>query len=187
MTVKQETKFKSSDGREFDNETEALRHDELAVAREEYEHALAKMNGLIVKTTRTADGYLCELGIWIDYWYISPGWHGLPNIHKVPYLGWNWDLSRHHDEVVIVHRETGRERTDEYAISSLYRNKKNALVALVEAQKEWLQERQDEIANIAATLSCGSFYRCWNRTALPVAQQRISRWVSLRYSRSCSR
>jgi hypothetical protein len=73
----------------------------------------------------------------------------------VPYLGWNWDLSRHHDEVVIVHRETGRERTDEYAISSLYRNKKNALVALVEAQKEWLQERQDEIANIAATVANG--------------------------------
>jgi hypothetical protein len=57
MTVKQETKFKSSDGREFDNETEALRHDELAVAREEYEHALAKMNGLIVKTTRCVIGF----------------------------------------------------------------------------------------------------------------------------------
>lgn len=155
MPVKQEVKFTSSDGREFDNEVEAQRHDELIVAREEYNNALAKMNSLIVKTTRTADGYLCELGIFKDYWYISPGWHGLPDIRKVPYLGWNWHLSHHNDQVVIVHRESGRDRTDEYAIADLYADKKNALAALVEAQKQWLTERQEEVAETAKKVLAG--------------------------------
>lgn len=155
MAVRRETKFKSSDGREFDNETEAQRHDELIVAREQYEHALAKMNGLIVKTTRTADGYLCELGIFVDYWYVSPGWHGLPDLRKVPYLGWNWHLNYHNDQIVIVHRESGRERNDEYEIGSLYRNKKNALVALAESQKAWLEERRQEVAENVAKIARG--------------------------------
>lgn len=155
MAVKQETKFKSSDGREFESEVEAQRHDELIIAREEYNRALARMNQLIVKTTHTADGYLCELGIFRDYWYVTPGWHGVPDIRKVPYLGWNWHLNYHNDEVVIVHRESGRDRTDEYAINTLYREKKNALAALVEAQKAWLQERQQEIEETAAKIAKG--------------------------------
>lgn len=155
MAVNQEVKFKASDGREFDNEVEAQRHDDLIVARREYEEALSKMNGLIVKTTRTADGYLCELGIFIDYWYVSHGWHGLPDLRKVPYLGWNWHLSYHNDEIVIVHRESGRERTDEYTIKDLYRNKKNALAALVEAQSRWLKERGEEVAETAKKVAQG--------------------------------
>lgn len=155
MSVREEITFKSSDGREFDNAVEAQRHDELIVARQEYEQALARMNSLIVKTTRTADGYLCELGIFIDYWYVSPGWSGMPNLHKVPYLGWNWHLSYHGDEVVIVHRESGRERSDEYAIKDLYRSKKEALAALVKAQEKWLTERQEEVAEITAKVAQG--------------------------------
>lgn len=155
MAVKQEVKFKSSDGREFDDEKEAQRHDELIVAREAYEHALSKMNGLIVKTTRTADGHLCELGIFIDYWYVSPGWHGVPDLRKVPYLGWNWHLNYHNDEIVIVHRESGRERTDEYAIKDLYRSKKRALAALAEAQQAWLKEREAEIEETARKIAQG--------------------------------
>lgn len=155
MSVTEETKFKSSDGREFDNAVEAQRHDDLIVARREFEHALQKMNDLIVKTTRTADGHLCELGIFRDYWYVSPGYQGVPDIRKVPYLGWNWHLNYHNDEVVIVHRESGRERTDEYVIKDLYRSKKRALAALVDAQMEWLKERESEICETAAKIAKG--------------------------------
>lgn len=152
MTIKQETKFKTTDGREFDDETEAQRHDALIIVRQEYEHALFKMNKLTAETTRTADGYLFEFGIFKDYWFVTPGYVGMPTITKTPYFGWNWNLSTHTDQVIIItSAEIDGSRYREFAINNLYREKKNAIAAMIEAQKTWLSEQQKEVEeNLAA-------------------------------------
>jgi hypothetical protein len=155
MTIKQETKFKTTDGREFVNEKEAKKHDELIVAREQYETALRKMNRLIAETTRTADGHLFELGLWASYYYVTPGFFSMPQLAEVSYLGWNWDLNEHNDSVEIITREGNDNRQREYKIKDLYREKSKALTALVEAQKAWLAERQSQIDETAAKVAQG--------------------------------
>lgn len=155
MTIKQETKFKTTDGREFDDQKEAQKHDELILARELYEGALRKLNQLTAETTRTADGHLFELGLWANYYYVTPGYFEMPALSEVSYIGWNWDLNERDDSVEIVTREGNDNRQREYKISSLYREKAKALAALVEAQKAWLAERQAQVEETAAKVARG--------------------------------
>ena len=155
MSVKQETKFKTSDGREFSNQKEAEKHDALILARGKYSEALRQMNTLIAETARTADGHLFEFGLWTTYYYVTPGYFSKPVLTEVPYLGWNWDLNERDDQVEIVTREGNDNRQREYKISDLYRNKKAALLALVESQKEWLKEREQEVSETADKVAKG--------------------------------
>ena len=146
MAVRQEVKFKSSDGQEFNNETEAQRHDALITAREEYKTALAKLNRCIAETARTADGHLFTFGVWQTYHYVTPGYFSMPALAEVPYLGWNWDLNEYDDAVEIVIREGTDNRVRAFKIGDLYMSKRAAQVALIKAQKEWLKEREEQIA-----------------------------------------
>lgn len=155
MTIKKQTKFKTTDGREFDDEKEAQKHDELILAREQYDASLRRLNRLIAETTRTADGYLFEFGLWTSYHYVTPGYFQMPVLGEVHYIGWNWDLNEHDDSVEIVTRGGNDNRRSEYKISNLYREKSKALAALVKAQQEWLAERQSEVEETAAKVAQG--------------------------------
>ena len=155
MAIKQEIKFKSSDGKQFDNEAEATKHDALILAREEYKTALRKLNSLIAETTRTADGRLFEFGIWGTYYYVTPGFFSMPALAEVPYLGWNWDLNEYNDSVEIVLREGNDNRLNHFKINDLYRDKRKALAALVDAQREWLREREAQITETAEKVTKG--------------------------------
>lgn len=155
MAIKEQRKFKTTDGREFDDEGEAQKHDALIVAREAYRVALHKMNQLIAETTRTADGELFEFGIWQTYYYVTEGFNSMPQLMEVPYLGWNWELSEYDDAVeIITERDTDNRRMT-YKVNHLYRDKKKALDAMIVAQRAWLQERTDEIAEHAEKVSRG--------------------------------
>lgn len=155
MAIKEQRTFKASDGKEFDSKTEAQKHDDLAVAREEYKNALRKLNTLIAETTRTADGHLFDLGMWSTYYYITPGYFDMPQLKEVPYLSWNWDLNEYDDAVEIITREGNDQRRFEYKINALYREKRKALAALVETQKAWLAERREQIRATADKVARG--------------------------------
>lgn len=148
-------KFKTSDGREFEDEVEAQRHDALINARAEYRTALHKLNRCIAETTRTADGYLFEFGLWTTYHYVTPGYNSMPQLNEVPYLGWNWELNERDDTVEIVTERDTDNRRVTYQVNDLYRDKKKALAAMIEAQKTWLQEREAEINEHAEKVSRG--------------------------------
>lgn len=155
MAIKQEIKFKSSDGKAFDNEAEASKHDALILARDEYKTALHKLNNIVAETTRTADGQLFEFGLWETYYYVTPGFFSMPALAEVPYLGWNWDLNEYDDAVEIVVRQGNDNKQREFKINDLYRDKRKALRALVDAQMEWLREREAQVAETAEKVAKG--------------------------------
>lgn len=155
MAVKQEVKFKSSDGRAFNNEAEAKKHDALILARQEYKAALRKLNQCVAETTRTADGHLFEFGLWKTYYYVTPGFFSMPALAEVPYLGWNWELNEYNDSVEIILREGNDNRVREFKINDLYLEKRKALTALVDAQKAWLKERGERITETANKVAQG--------------------------------
>lgn len=155
MAIKEQRKFKTSDGREFDDEKEAERHDELILIREEYKSVLRRMNTLIAETTRTADGKLFEFGLWKTYYYVTEGFFQMPQLTEVPYLGWNWHLNERDDAVEIILYEGNDKRTREFKINNLYAGKHNALIALVAAQRAWLREREEQIAEVAKKVEAG--------------------------------
>lgn len=155
MAVIEQREFTASDGKKFKDKGEAEKHDALATARAEYNTALRNLNQRIAETTRTADGYLFQFGVWKTYYYVTPGFFDMPRLAEVPYLGWNWDLNEYDDAIEIVTRESNEQRHHAYKIGELYTDKKKGIAALIEKQKAWLAEREAQVVETEARFKRG--------------------------------
>ena len=92
MAVKQtKPTFQCSDGKEFPTQAEADRHEDLMVAKDEYETARRKFGIALAKTQKTADGKPFEFGIMRNYWYIRC-WNSLPRLFVVDFYLWDFQF-----------------------------------------------------------------------------------------------
>lgn len=144
--MKTETTYKTQDGREYTNEKDALKHERLNELEEKYDNAKTNYAKALWETQNTADGKPFDLGVWKNYYYVSPGYFGKPTLREIHFYVWSMHLDE--DDILNIryHEDTtnGRQWTN-YKISDLYSSKLQAEYALVDALREWLQERTEEI------------------------------------------
>lgn len=142
MTVQaQPVIYKTTDGREYTDKEQAERHEALTAVKTAYEDARRNYAAALAESHKTADGYQFKLTGMRDYYFVTPGWYGAPEIKKVAFYIWNCDLSDN-DEAAIV--DTSEGRRIEYKISALYRQKANAKKALIRTWGGWLAGLEDE-------------------------------------------
>lgn len=144
MAIKQtKPMFKTEDGREFETQKEAERHDRLYNARVKYESARREFSQALFETQKTADGEFFKFCIY-DYYFIFPSYgNGWPSIRTVSFIGWNYDIDDNDELVIRTQRDDGQ--WVKYEISELYSHKKNAEAALIVAQKERLAEFAEQL------------------------------------------
>lgn len=140
MAIKQvPTRYETSDGREYDTQQEAERHEALITAKREYEHAQKVFGQRLAETQKTADGYPFEFTLLRDYYYITPGFHEMPALVRVGFSRWKPVQLNEADELVLT---SGRLHC---RIGDLYRSPRAAEEALLTAQEAWLKERTEEV------------------------------------------
>lgn len=147
------TKYSASDGREFNTQDEAERHEQFIVAQKEYETARNRFGRLLAETQLTADGKPFRFDAFKRYWHVTAGWSGMPALSEVRFDGWNYqfDVS---DRFVIRQDEgrDGNQRWVEYRIDVLYANYPKAERALLAAQEKWLAVHAEKVDELRAAL-----------------------------------
>jgi hypothetical protein len=148
MAVKEvPARFKASDGEEFGTKKEAQQHEELIKAREAYEEARRNLGRLLARREKTADGRPFDFSILHDYYYITEGWAGMPELTRVNFDGWNFRWSECDDRFEIqrqVEHRNGRDWAS-YNIGELYWFEDNAEKALLAKREEWLKEQAEKV------------------------------------------
>jgi len=147
--AKQKTTYKSADGKEFPTEAEADRHDAILKAKDEYETARRKLGMLLLANEQTADGMQIEIGEKTLYCVI--GQHYAPVAQECHFYwnSWDWQLD-HKDRVELRFRLTqGKdERLVTVKLSDLYAKRDNARQAVLEAKRQIIKDKQDELAEL---------------------------------------
>ena len=134
--------FVTEDGREYETEAEAKSHEVLSDAREKFNDARRALGILLAERQRTADKELFTFDAW-EYWHITPGFCGTPDISQVRFLRYEFDFDERDDCFRIVSRDH-RGSSYEYRIDSLYKSKRKAEEALVEVIERWIVERTED-------------------------------------------
>jgi hypothetical protein len=155
-TIKAKTTYRTDDGREFTDQKQAERHDRLVKAKREYESAKRTLGKLMAESCLTADGQPFKIGLWPDYYWITPGYFSMPSLLKVSFWGTNWDWEESSDEATTVVllsdlSDSGQQlgHIRRFPINELYANKDRAQAALIEAQRKWLREMVAEVKKAA--------------------------------------
>lgn len=152
MTVKK-TKpvYETSDGREFDNESVAKRHDEFIKVKITYEEARKEWTRVLAESQTTADGHPFEFSMSRDYWFVTR-WSGrMPSLQKVSFFSWNCDVDDNEEGSLRQLEynggyDGGSEKWVSYRISELYLRKANATEALIYAQEEHIADLKSQLA-----------------------------------------
>jgi hypothetical protein len=143
--------FRTTDGKDFQDKDAAERHETLIEAKEAYVQARRLFGKLLAETQLTADGRRFEFGVFHTYYYIEPGFWGMPGLSEVPYLGWHWDFDDS-DGFVIRYRDEKQNRDREFKIAELYSDRRIADKALLKAREARLAEYAAETASERARL-----------------------------------
>jgi hypothetical protein len=158
MAVKETpVQFKTSDGKTFDTREEAERHELLRVARDEFEQARTVLARLLAESHQTADGRRFSFDQW-QYYYIAPGWEGLPRLTRVMFHGFNLDWESQFDgrEFPVIRQWEGEgkdRRLLTYRFDCLYGSERAAEKALLAAQEKRLAELAESIEDLRAKVN----------------------------------
>lgn len=136
------TTFKTSDGRKFTNKVDAEKHQIIIESVAEFQKAADKLGRAVAESLRTADGELFSFTRLRDYFYISKGWYGMPEMLRVSFYIWNchfdsYDGAKDLKDFSIYEEKEGK--THNYKIAELYSEERKAQLALLDAQKDWLE------------------------------------------------
>lgn len=145
--------YKASDGKEFDTKEDAERHDAVVTAARKFREARHRLGRVLAEREKTADGHPFEFTVLGDYYYVSPGWGGMPGLSRVSFYVWSCEFEVDDEERVTIrlHKQTGppyKDSYEEYRIRDLYRDERKAKLALLAAQEEWLRERATDVEKL---------------------------------------
>lgn len=157
MAVKTNKQTFTAAGREYDTREEAERADKLYTARQKLEDAHRAYQKTLGESAKTADGEQFEFGTWGDYWRITNPVYSMPRMVRMQFICWAWSVRSGNEEVVEIaeHKDDGREPAY-VPIRELYKSERAAQVALLAAQKQWLAERAEDVAEFGRKLKAGS-------------------------------
>jgi len=147
--AKQKTTYESSDGREFKTQAEAERHDAVRLAKKDYEAARWKLGTVLLADELTADGERIEVGVRTLYCII--GRYHAPVIQECTFYwnSWDWQLGRN-DRLELRFRVTrgSDEQWVTVPLSDMYANRDNARQAVIDAKRQVIKDKQDELAEL---------------------------------------
>lgn len=145
--AKQETTYKSADGKKFKTANEADRHDAILLAKDEYDTSRRKLAIALLANERTADGQPIDIANRTLYCVVNK--HYSPMIQECKFY-WNaWDWGIDDDDRVQLHfRMTDRdkERWVTVKIDDLYADQDKARMAVIEARREIIRNMVDNLA-----------------------------------------
>lgn len=159
MAITKAMVFTSTDGKEFETEEAALRHDKLITAKNAYEQAQIEFGLALAESCRTADGALFKMNIYRHYWSIWAPIYQPPRLHEIPYVGHGWRWKEYGETIAIAFDYRDPFRTSEpsreitFNISEIYQDKRNAEIALVAALKKYREDVDEYIAEAEKAVS----------------------------------
>lgn len=145
--TKAPVKFQTEDGRKFDTEEEAKRHEKLATARDAFWAARKTLGRLLAETQRTADGEAFTFDFH-TYYFVTESWSGMPDVREISFCRYDFDFDDTDVFRVIVCDNDAKHR--EYRITDLYANRSTADRALLVAQQKRLEELGKLVAETRA-------------------------------------
>ena len=148
MVEKLPQKFRTDDGKMFETEADAKKHEEFDSAKSDYEQARAIYATLLWESQKTADGHQFNLTAHYDYFTIIKTAYSPPRLRHVNFAFYNCEFNEA-DEMVILVDEDEQETRHRYRISELYHDAKTAHAALREALLKYIHELQDEADTLA--------------------------------------
>lgn len=152
MVKKLSPKYTSEDGREFNTEADAKKHEELITAKSLYDQARHAYARKLWETQKTADGEPFELG-WRRYWRIV-GLYMWPRLQEVSIYPHSCDLDDQDALTIIEEVDNGKggRQFASHRISDLYCREENAKKALIAAQRERLDDLTREVVELIASV-----------------------------------
>lgn len=154
--VESEVEYTASDGRSFESEAEAERHEKLISVRDDYRSARMIYARRLAETFKTADGYRFDITTW-HYYRVTPWFHRMPGVQEVSIWSPDFDIDEHDpvegEFVCELHGHDGKKERQRIRISDLYRRRAAADRACLEAQKKRLAEITGDVEAFAAKIS----------------------------------
>ncbi|MFA7254108.1 MAG: hypothetical protein WC107_06175 [Patescibacteria group bacterium] len=152
------TEYRTRDGRSFETERAAAQHEELIDLRDGYELAKQALGRKLAETFKTADGQPFSVGLWTEYYWITPGHFSLPALLSVDFWGrnWTWEENGEGDTLVLISHlnDRGEDISDRqgrrFPINELFANRAKAKAELANRQRAWLQEKLTELNGTAS-------------------------------------
>lgn len=137
--------YATSDGKEWASEAEALRHQTLLDAHQNFVIAEKQWHYALAESQVTADGVPFQFGI-RDYYFVSWWSSGRPSLITVDFIGRNtsWDG----ENLRLIPYGANLSKVNPIDIADLYYHKKNAQYELIKRLNEFVTERQEEIRKL---------------------------------------
>jgi hypothetical protein len=149
--AKQETTYKSADGKKFKTAEEADRHDAILTAKDEYETARRKLAIVLLANEQTADGQPVDICNMTLYCVVNKFYAPVLQECHFRWGAWDWGLD-HNDRVELHFRLDGgdKERQVTVSLDDLYADVDKARQAVIEAKRKILDEKLAELAAMEA-------------------------------------
>ncbi len=146
-------KYKTTDDKEFENEKEAVKHEELITAQSEFEDALKRYSHALFESQETADGHPFKFTSSHDYYTLVVTGFQMPRLQCIRFYFYNCTLDDN-DAAYVTQRtdHDGNCVYQTYRISELYHDKVNAEAILLEAQEKYVSDVSKDVKNLAAKL-----------------------------------
>lgn len=153
MARKKPELFVAEDGKEFESEEEADRHNLLIAADRAFQSARKQYDRVLAESQMTADGEPFRAVAAADYWYVKDVFCW-PELHCVSFYLSNFALNEHGQiELLEYHGRNHDLSVRHFRIADLYARDRNAKRALLKARTERLAELQEGVGKLEAELA----------------------------------
>jgi hypothetical protein len=136
--VRKSTTYKTTDGKEFTDEAEAIAHEEIITLKRSFQAARYSYGRALAKREKTIDGH--PFTIRYDTYYRISDFFGMPTLVEVSFHNdWEFTLDDNTDEITILQPRKNESGYTHTRISDLYKDRDNARKALAAKQTEYLR------------------------------------------------
>lgn len=150
MVTKKPETFETTDGREFTNEAEAVKHQAKVNAARVLDQAQKQFITAHAESCKTADGKLFDFSHW-EYFVVLDTYGSMPRYSKIHVDRWSVTTDRYGDVMMTDIRETDptfrstpRCEPRQWKISELYASEKAAQLACATVMRKWVADRMEE-------------------------------------------
>jgi hypothetical protein len=136
--------YKTSDGKEFAFQEEAIIHEQVQDAYKQYKESLRNLNIAIAGNFKTADDHLFKVGGSAKYYCILGHYSSSPIVSEVSVSKWKFEIDEHDFAKVKVERFDGNKMIEIWCeVGELYQSQEAAYTKLIEL----LEEKKENLDN----------------------------------------
>jgi hypothetical protein len=138
MMVRKSTTYKTTDGEEFTDESEAIAHEEIITLKRAFDSARYNYGRALAQREKTIDGHPFEIRY--HTYYSIRQFTGMPYLAEITFANdWEFTLDDHKDRIAILQPRKNEGGYTYSYVSDLYHDRDNARKALAAKQAEYLR------------------------------------------------